>query len=621
MSGFLPITKSEIPFDGVDFVVVSGDAYVDHPSFGHAVIARLMEALGFSVAIMCNPLTEKDYLEFGVPKKGFLVTSGVVDSMVNNYSAAKQKRKTDVYSVGGVNRRPDRALNFYCQNIRKHFGNEVAVMIGGIEASLRRFAHYDYWTDKVLPSVLLSSGADLLVYGMGEKVLMDIAKLLNKGIPLKNIKDVRGTVYAADNDKLSAKLSVQLEDGDAITVPSFEKIFEDKNQYVQAFNLQSQNTNHINAKVLVQHHGNKLVVQNIPQLPLTQAEMDFAYNLPYMRDYHPSYKSKGGVKAIEEVKFSITSHRGCFGGCNFCALNYHQGRVIQNRSHDSIVREAAKLTDLPDFKGYIHDVGGPTANFRNVACTQQQEHGVCKNKQCIGNAPCKNLVVDHKDYLDLLRKLRNLPRVKKVFVRSGVRFDYLMMDSDRTFFRELLEHHVSGQLKIAPEHTSNTVLERMNKPKHSVYEAFSKEFYSFTSKLKKEQYLVPYLISGHPSSTLNDAVSLACYLKERGHSPQQVQDFYPTPSTKSTTMFYTGIDPDTLFPVYVPKTYEEKAEQRALLQFNRPENYQKVVAALMKAKRTDLIGLGKYCLVKPIAFKRKAETKTGSRTDGRQSKK
>lgn len=600
---FLPISKSEISSAGVDFVVVSGDAYVDHPSFGHAVIGRLMQSLGFNVAILCNPLSQKDYMEFGVPKLGFLVTSGVVDSMVNNYTVAKHKRKTDVYSVGGVNKRPDRALNFYCNNLKKYFPDS-AIVVGGIEASLRRFAHYDYWVDKVLPSVLLSSSADLLVYGMGEKPLMDIAKLLQKGVPLKSIKDVRGTAYLAHKDSLSSKILGQIANREAIIIPSLDEVCNDKVQYVKAFNLQSQNTNHINANLLIQPHGDRVVVQNLPQLPLSQAEMDFVYALPYKRDYHPSYKAQGGVAAIEEVKFSITSHRGCFGGCSFCALTYHQGRVIQNRSHDSILSEAKNLTTFEDFKGYIHDVGGPTANFRNVSCEEQKKYGVCKHKQCIGATPCKNLIVDHSDYLSLLQKLRKLPRVKKVFIRSGIRFDYLMMDKNKSFFTELVKHHTSGQLKVAPEHTSDKVLKSMNKPNHSVYKSFSKEFYNITKQLGKEQYLVPYLISSHPESTLTDAVDMACYLHDINHSPQQVQDFYPTPSTKSTTMFYSGLNPDTLQQIFIPKTTEEKSQQRALLQYKKTENYSRVVTALNKAKRSDLIGLDKKCLVKPVSFKR-----------------
>lgn len=606
---FLPITKEEAG-GSLDFILVSADAYVDHPSFGHAILSRLIEREGFSVGILAQPQSDEDYLRFGAPNVAFLVSGGVVDSMVNNYTVAKIRRTTDVYSEGGeYGKRPDRAVTVYTRALKRLFPG-IPVAIGGIEASLRRFAHYDYWSDSVMPSILESSGADLLMYGMGERPMLDILALVKKGVPFSRIKDVRGTAYLSDFSDLSDKTK-EVFKTKAKFCPSYEEVLSDKVKYCKAFKMQSEQSDYVTGEMLVQKHGERYVVQNPPQRPLTTEEMDAVYALPYMRAYHPIYKK--GVPAIKEVKFSIASVRGCFGECSYCALTYHQGRRVQNRSKESILAEARLLTADPDFKGYIHDVGGPTADFYGDACDKQAKCGVCKNKRCIGYNPCANLKVHHGEYLDILRALRALPKVKKVFVRSGVRFDYIMYDADRTFFRELLEHHVSGQLKVAPEHCSEKVLSYMNKPSFDLYLRFKKEYEAINRDLGKEQYLVPYFISSHPGSTLRDAIDLAVYLHSIHSVPEQVQDFYPTPSTKSTCMYYTGLNPDDLTPVYVPKSREEKREQRALLQYGKPENYELVYAALVKAGRTDLIGNAPSCLIRPRSSRPAVAPQKGKR--------
>ncbi len=592
---FLPITKKEMIDSGVleyDFVYVSGDAYVDHPSFGTAIISRILEANGFSVAIIAQPdFKNKDSISiFGKPRLGFLVSSGNMDSMVNHYSVSKKRRKKDFYSPGAVmGKRPDYATIVYSKLIRETY-SDIPIIVGGIEASLRRLAHYDYWSDKVFRSILLESEADIVSYGMGERSIVEIANALNSGIPVSEITFIKGTVYKAKNtDNIT----------DGIKLSAFDKITTSKELYAKSFYKQYSNTDPFTAKTLIEPYASDLfVVQNPPQPPLTQEEMDAVYALPYTRDYHPSYKSMGGIPAIEEVKFSLISNRGCFGSCNFCALTFHQGRIIQTRSHQSLVDEAKIMIKDPEFKGYIHDVGGPTANFRKPACKKQLKAGACKDKQCLFPTPCKNLEIDHSDYLELLRKLRNLDGVKKVFIRSGIRFDYLINDKDEGFFEELVKHHISGQLKVAPEHVSNPVLSKMGKPQNSVYRAFTKRYKELNKKLSKDQYVVPYLMSSHPGSELKDAIRLSEYLRDLGYMPEQVQDFYPTPSTISTCMYYTGLDPRTLEPVYVAKTPTEKAMQRALIQYRDPKNYDMVVKALMSAKRTDLIGNDNNCLIK-----------------------
>ena len=590
---FLPISPKEL--DGApDFVYVIGEAYCDHPSFGHAIVSRLFVSLGYTVAMLPQPQCDGDYMRFGAPRLGFLVTGGVVDSMVNNYTVAKIRRKRDVYSEGGdVGKRPDRCVDVYCRALKRLFP-DVPVVIGGIEASLRRFAHYDYWSDSVLPSVLASSGADLLIYGMGERPIKDICALLDRGVPLGRIRDVRGTCYIADS--LTERQTKAIERGDMLVCPSLEEVRGDKRKYVDAFNIQSRNADFA-GKPIAQRHGERWLVQNAPQRPLSVKEMDEVYALPYERRAHPVYKR--GVPAMEEIGFSLTSVRGCFGSCNYCALTYHQGRIVQKRSRESIVEEAKKLIAMPDFKGYIHDVGGPTANFRDPACAKQTKVGACTDRQCIGWKKCPALQVSHREYLDLLRELRELDGVKKVFVRSGIRFDYVMYDKSDEFLRELVKHHVSGQLKVAPEHVSDDVLKRMNKPPFEVYLQFKKRYDELNAKLGKKQYLVPYLISSHPGCTLADAVRLAEYLHSIGYMPEQVQDFYPTPSTKSTCMYYTGIDPDSGEEVYVPRDRHEKAMQRALMQYRAPRNYELVKQALRLAGREDLIGFGKQCLIRP----------------------
>lgn len=595
-NGFLPISREDMLEAGIeqfDFVYVCGDAYVDHPSFGHAIISRLLEAHGYKVGIISQPdwRDKNSVCMLGEPRLGFLVSAGNMDSMVNHYSVSKKRRATDAFTPGGVmGKRPDYATIVYCNLIRQTY-KHTPIIIGGIEASLRRLAHYDYWSNKLKRSILLDSGADIISYGMGEHSIIEIADALNSGLDIKDITFISGTVYKTRNRE---------DIYDAIELPHYEALLADKKEYAGSFYTQYCNTDPFVAKRLFETYDGKMfVVQNPPAKPLSQSEMDQVYALPYMRTYHPSYEEAGGVPAITEVKFSLVSNRGCYGGCSFCALTFHQGRIIQTRSHESILAEAKKMVWEPDFKGYIHDVGGPTANFRAPSCEKQLTKGVCPNKQCLFPKPCKNLRVDHKDYLKLLRSLRELPNVKKVFIRSGIRFDYLIYDEDATFLRELCEHHVSGQLKVAPEHISDTVLEKMGKPGVDVYKRFVQAYRDMNKKIGKEQYLVPYLMSSHPGSTLKEAVELAEFLRDLGYMPEQVQDFYPTPSTISTCMYYTGLDPRTMEPVYVAVNPHEKAMQRALIQYRNPKNYDLVVEALTKAGRTDLIGFDKHCLVRP----------------------
>ena len=595
-NGFLPISKQDMEEQGIsqlDFVYVIGDAYVDHPSFGHAIISRVLEANGYTVGIISQPdwKDKNSICILGEPRLGFIVMGGNMDSMVNHYSVSKKPRSTDAFTPGGVcGKRPDYATVVYCNLIRQTY-KKTPIIIGGIEASLRRLAHYDYWSNKVKRSILLDSGADLLLYGMGERSIVETADALNSGIAIRDITFIDGSVYKTKD--LSPVY-------DYIRLPSYEAIKADKKVFAESFYKQYINTDHFSAKPLVEEYPNGIyVVQNIPQAPLSQQEMDRVYSLPYMRTYHPSYEALGGVPAISEVKFSLVSNRGCFGGCSFCALTFHQGRTIQTRSHESIIEEARLITYDPDFKGYIHDVGGPTANFRHPSCQKQLEHGVCQNRQCLFPAPCKNLTVDHSDYLKLLRKLRELPNVKKVFIRSGIRFDYLIYDPDDTFFKEMVKYHISGQLKVAPEHISDNVLSKMGKPCNAVYEKFLRKYKKLNDDLGLKQFVVPYLMSSHPGSTLKDAIALAEYLRDLGYMPEQVQDFYPTPSTISTCMYYTGYDPRTMEKVYVPVNPHEKAMQRALIQYRNPKNYDLVSEALHLAGRTDLIGFDKKCLIRP----------------------
>lgn len=591
---FLPIKKEELNTTP-DFVMITCDAYCDHPSFGHAIISRIIESYGFTIGIIPQPVKDSDYMEFGEPKYAFVLSGGVVDSMVNNYTVAKRKRTEDVYSEGGkFGIRPDRQVTVYSKNIKRLFKN-TPLIIGGIEPSLRRFAHYDYWADKVMPSIMIDSDCDLLIYGMGEKPFFEILEMVNKGIPVRNIKNVRGTMYKSKYENLSKK--VKEEFYGYRFCPSCEEVMQDKKKYVQAFNIQSKNNDFYNGKVVVQKHADYYVIQNLPQKPLTVEELDKVYSLPYMRTYHPMYKE--GLPAIEEVKFSITAQRGCFGCCNYCAITYHMGRIVQKRSKQSILDEAEIFLRDKDFKGNIHDVGGPTANFHNPSCDKQLTNGACTDKYCIGSKVCKNLKVDHTEYLDILRSLRQLKGVKNVFIRSGIRFDYILYDKNKDFFKELIRYHVSGQLKVAPEHTEANVLEAMNKPNNGVYRQFCAEYFKESKLVGKNQYIVPYLISSHPGSTLNDAVNLALYLKSINYHPEQVQDFYPTPSTKSTCMYYTGINPDTMQEIYVPKSKEEKQMQRALLQYNNPKNYDLIEKALKLTNRLNLIGFSKDCLIKP----------------------
>ncbi len=595
---FLPLTVKEMRaygWDAADIIIVTGDAYVDHPSFGTAIISRVLESAGFRVCIISQPRSDEDYKRFGKPRLAFFVNGGNIDSMVAHYTAAKRKRSDDAYTAGGkAGARPDRAVIVYSKVLRRLFG-DTPICIGGLEASLRRFAHYDYWDDAVRPSVLIDSGADILMYGMGERHAVEIAKRLDAGEKISELHDVLGTCYAVATDEYKA--------GSAKECPSFEAVSEEsdngKRQYAISCRIQQSEHDAVRGRRVIQRHGKKIVVQNPPEPPLTTEEMDKTYSLPFMRDYHPSYEALGGVPGIEEVKFSIIHNRGCFGACNFCSLAYHQGRTISVRTHESVIDEAKKITDMPDFKGYIHDIGGPTANFRAPACKAQLKRGVCADKKCLAPTKCPAVKVDHSDYLELLRKLRALPKIKKVFIRSGIRFDYLIADEDESFFRELVEHHVSGQLKVAPEHCSSRVLDKMGKPHINVYERFKKRFYELCERAGKKQYLVPYLMSSHPGSTINDAIELSLFLKKEGLHPEQVQDFYPTPGTVSTCMFYTGLDPYAMEKVYVPRTPQEKAQQRALLQYYRPENRKIVMEALKKAGRNDLIGTGKNCLIAP----------------------
>ncbi len=611
MRDFLPVSREDMEkrgWDQVDFTFVIGDAYVDHPSFGPAIISRVLESEGYRVGIISQPdwKDPESINVFGEPRLGFLVCAGNMDSMVNHYSVSKKRRSKDFFTPGGVmGKRPDHATVVYGNLIRRSYKNKP-VIIGGIEASLRRMAHYDYWDDCLKRSVLLDSGADIISYGMGEKSIVEIADALNSGIPVNEITFIKGTVYKTKS-----------LDGvyDHIILPSYEELLSDKLNYARSFYIQYCNTDAFSGKCLAEPYDNIYVVQNPMSLPLTTEEMDRVYALPYMRTYHPCYEKDGGIDAIKEVKFSLISNRGCYGGCNFCALTFHQGRIIQARSHESIIEEAKIIIKDPEFKGYIHDVGGPTANFRKPACKKQLKMGVCTNRQCLFPKPCPNLEVDHSDYLELLRKLRALPGVKKVFIRSGIRFDYIMADPDDTFFREMCEHHISGQLKVAPEHISDTVLKTLGKPENSVYRSFCRKYAAINKKLGKPQYLVPYLMSSHPGSTLKEAIELAEYLRDNHLSPEQVQDFYPTPSTISTCMYYTGVDPRTMKPVFVEHDPHRKAMQRALIQYKNPNNYELVHEALELAHRTDLIGFDKKCLIHP---RNKKDANTANKKTGRQ---
>ena len=593
--GFLPISPEDMEkrkIEQLDFIYVCGDAYVDHPSFGHAIISRVLESNGFTVGIISQPdwHSSDDFKKLGQPKYAFLVSAGNIDSMVNHYTVNKKRRRNDMYTPGGESgKRPDRATVVYCNRIREAFPGSI-IIIGGIEASLRRFAHYDYWSNKVRRSLIFDSMADILSYGMGEKSIVEIAKALKSGISISDT-NISGCCYIRKN--------IDTEK-DYIELPSFEQVSSDKIQYCIATKLQYENQDPIRGKTLVQKHGDRYLVANPPMMPLDTNELDKIYSLPYMRTYHPSYESDGGVPAIEEVKFSVAYNRGCYGSCNFCALTFHQGRIVRTRSEQSVIDEVTAMTKDKDFKGYVHDVGGPTANFGGPACSKQLEKGTCKNRQCLYPTPCKNLDISHENYLNLLRKLRKIPNVKKVFIRSGIRYDYLINDKNDEFFYDLCKHHISGQLKVAPEHVSDNVLRRMGKPPRSVYDKFCEKFYNINHKIGKKQFLVPYLMSSHPGSTLNDAIELALYLKKNHMHPEQVQDFYPTPFTLSTCMFYTGLDPLTMEEVYVPRDMEEKQMQRALLQFDIPENKRLVIKALQKAGREDLIGYGINCLVTPL---------------------
>ena len=593
---FLPVNKEDMKKRGLeqlDFIYISGDAYVDHPSFGHAILTRLLESEGHAVGIIAQPdwKNNEDFKKLGTPKYGFLVGSGVVDSMVNHYTAAKKRRSKDIYTPGGRNdKRPDRAVVVYCNKLREIYGKDMPIIIGGLEASLRRFSHYDYWDNRVRNPILIDSQADILSFGMGELAISEIAYRLSQGENIRTITNVRGTSVVLDK--------VPRNRENYIKINSHEEVQKDKKAYAKSFKVQYEENDSVRGKGIIQPVANKYIVQNPPSPLMTVKEMDRVYALNYTREYHPMYEKDGGIRAIDEVEFSVNSHRGCFGSCSFCAITYHQGRIIQKRSQASIINEVKNMTWAPKFKGYVHDVGGPTANFRNPACELQKKQGACKNKQCLFPEPCKNLKVDHSEYLELLKKLRSIPKVKKVFIRSGIRFDYIVYDNNRSFLNELCEHHISGQLKVAPEHTSSRVLNYMGKPRNSVYKSFVHKFQKKNEILNKKQFLVPYLISGHPGSTMEDAIELAEYLRDIKYSPEQVQDFYPTPGTISTTMYYTGIDPRTMKPVYIPND-EEKILQRALLQFRKKENYYTVLKALKKANREDLIGFTGKCLVKP----------------------
>ena len=619
MSGFIPISRAEMLERGIeqfDFIYILGDAYVDHPSFGAAIISRVLEHNGYTVGIIPQPDWHRDseFLKLGTPRLSWLVSAGNIDSMVAHYSVAKHRREHDAYSAGNVmGKRPDRAASVYSSILRR-LTPDTPIMLGGLEASLRRFAHYDYWDDSVRPSVLVDSKADILMFGMSENCIVELANRLNAGESIKNIRDVRGTCYLCP--------TVETPYG-AVECPSFEMVSSNKEMYAKACRIQYDQQDEVYGRTIIQRHGNMMLVQNPPPRALTTEELDEVYSLPYMRTYHPMYEKEGGVPSIEEVQFSITHNRGCFGFCNFCSIALHQGRKISVRSEESILKEAELITQMPNFKGYIHDVGGPTANFRHTSCKKQLEMGLCKGKKCLAPKPCANLDVDHKEYLEILRKLRAIPKVKKVFIRSGIRYDYLIEDKDDEFMTELIKHHVSGQLKVAPEHCSAQVLDKMGKPHIEAYKRFQKKFYEITGKIGKEQYLVPYLMSSHPGSTIDDAIELALFLKENNIHPEQVQDFYPTPGTISTCMFYTGLDPYTMQPVYVAKTPEEKSAQRALLQYFMPKNQRRIIEILERAGRRDLIGNGKEHLVKPDnEYLRKQQQKSSARgkTSGRVSR-
>lgn len=610
---FMPISKEDMRERGIeqlDFVYILGDAYVDHPSFGAAIITRLLEHHGYTVGVIAQPNWKdpKSVLRLGLPKLAWLVSAGNIDSMVAHYTVAKRPRADDAYSAGGRNgKRPDRAATVYC-NLCRNAAPEIPVLCGGLEVSLRRFAHYDYWSNTVMPSVLADTRADLLMYGMGEHSMIEIADRLAAGEDVKTIRDVRGTCYLCDPRETPYG---------AVQCPSFKEVSENKELYAKSCRIQYDQQDEVYGKTIIQRHGDKMLVQNPPALSLTTAELDKVYSLPYERAYHPCYEKEGGVPSIEEVRFSVTHNRGCFGFCNFCSIALHQGRRVTVRSEESVLEEARKLTEMEGFKGYIHDVGGPTANFRGPSCEKQLKYGLCKGKKCLAPSPCKNLHVDHTEYLHILREMRKIPKIKKVFIRSGIRYDYLIEDKDEAFMRELIEYHISGQLKVAPEHCSAAVLDKMGKPHIEAYKRFQKKFYEITGQKGKEQYLVPYLMSSHPGSALKDAVELAMFLKENHIHPEQVQDFYPTPGTLSTCMFYTGLDPYTLEPVYVAKKPEEKAMQRVLLQYYKPENQRRVIEALCKAGREDLIGNGAGKLVRPdsayLKMQREKQAKRGER--------
>ena len=615
---FLPVNMNDVNERGwadIDFVYVTGDAYVDHPSFGVSIISRVLEADGFRIAILSQPDYKscEDFKRFGKPRLGFLVTGGNIDSMVAHYTVSKKKRSYDYYSPGGVmGKRPDRAVIVYCNRIREAYG-DVPIIIGGLEASLRRFAHYDYWDDKVRRSILVDSRADILTYGMGENILRRIAKLLDKGVPIKKIRDVRGTAYLCKKGEAVHFDSIEIGDYDVLKT--------DKAAYAKAFSVQYKNTDSVRGKALIEYYDDKILVQNPPMPPLEREELDYVYSLNYARDFHPDYDSVGGVPAITEVKHSITHNRGCFGACNFCAIAFHQGREVRSRSEESVITEAKKIAAMDDFKGYINDVGGPTANFRYPSCDRQKECGVCPGKKCLSPTPCKHLKVDHTEYAKMLQKIESIDKVKKVFIRSGIRFDYLVYDDDDSFFRQLVSHHVSGQLKVAPEHCSNNALMMMGKPSIEVFEAFKKKYFKLCDEAGLEQYLVPYLMSSHPGATMNDAVEMAIWLKKWGYLPEQVQDFYPTPGTISTVMYYTGIHPMTGKSVYVTTDYHEKKLQRALLQYSKPENANLVREALTLAGREDLIGNGPECLVRPAFGQGRGSNLTQQKKNGKNSKK
>ncbi|MDM0482780.1 YgiQ family radical SAM protein [Clostridium perfringens] len=614
---FLPICKDDMierGWEQCDFVLVTADAYIDHHSFGTAIISRVLENAGYKVGIIAQPdwKSVDDFKKLGRPRLGFLVNGGNMDPMVNHYTVSKKLRKKDLYTPKGeMGKRPDRATIVYCNKIREAY-KDVNIVIGGIEASLRRFAHYDYWENKVRKSILVDSGADLLVYGMSEKQIVEVADFLNQGFDGKYIRHIPGTCYIADSlDEIYEE---------HIVLPSFKEVSSNKRTYAECFKIQYDEQDPVRGRTLVQEHNGKYVVINKPEMPLSREELDRVYALPYQKTYHPIYEKDGGIAAIEEVKFSLVSSRGCSGNCSFCAITFHQGRIVTSRSEDSIVEEAKEITKYDDFKGYIHDIGGPTANFRKPACKKQLTLGACKHKRCMSPGICKNMEVDHKEYLHLLRRVRKLPGIKKVFIRSGLRYDYIMADKDDTFFKELVEYHVSGQLKVAPEHVSPNVLKYMGKPAGKTYDEFRRKFFKITERLGKKQFIIPYLMSSHPGCKLEDAIMLAEYLRDINYQPEQVQDFYPTPGTLSTTMFYTGLDPLTMEEVYIPRSKEEKAMQRALLQFKNPKNYNIVYDALVKAGREDLIGNGPKCLIRDKNSFGKGNNHSNHKGSGRKSK-